>query len=347
MTRLARRPAPNRITTGVSAPSDGATDVVAGSAGGAASGPPVAMTAATDGGGEDAGTVDASGLAVGLGLAVGRGSAGRTRDRGRSGGRRSRGGSRRRCRGHLLFGRDGLDRNEPAVPDHPLGGVFPRREEAFQLGCRQHRVRLHVVAVPALAPVEWPGHAHAGDPERRRLGRVGRGAEPGQDPAVVAVRDCQGDREIGHAQPRDGRPQRGIEGPTRHQPVAVIDEVTQAGGPAGGINARGQRQVVAVVGAHPVEVTPLAARAVVGLPIDDVAHDLDAGGCAPQPRPLGREHAWTIEVHAAGPSRQGRSVSRPRRIEPRCAKANRDDGDDERMQPKTRSHSVIVPQIDR
>ena len=243
------------------------------------------------------------------GLGLGDGTGGRTRDRGRRGDRPPAMGLEspqpplRRGRGRL---RDRLDRDVAAVPDHRLGGVLPRREEALELGRRQLRVRCHVVAVLALEPVQRTGHPDARDPERRRHRRVGRGPEAGQDPAVVTVRDGQRDRQVRQSQPLDGRSQRRIEGPARDQPVAVVDEVTQTGGPAGRIHARGQREVVAVVPAHPVEVATLVGRAVVGLPIDDVAHDLDAGRRAPQPRLLGRERSVAVEVDAAGPGGQVR-----------------------------------------
>ena len=62
-------------------------------------------------------------------------------------------------------------------------------KKCAKLRHRELRVRPHVVAVLALEAEQRPDDPHARDLEVPGLGWVGGGAEPGEDPAVVAMRD--------------------------------------------------------------------------------------------------------------------------------------------------------------
>ena len=120
--------------------------------------------------------------------------------------------------------------------------------------------------------------------------------------------------------------------------------------PARRIDPGRQRQVVAVPLAHPVEVAALVARRVVGLVLDDVAHDLDAGGRAPQPRALRREHAVAVERDATRPCRQlgSRRPARPAGppTEPTTSPMART-RPTSRRRPMSDRHAVILPRIAR
>src|SRR5688572_1241375 len=121
---------------------------------------------------------------------------------------------------------------------------------------------------------------------------------------MATVRYGQGDGQARPSQIRRRGPNAGCERAAGHQSVAVIDEVTEAGGPALRVDAGRFGEVVAVPLAHPVEVAPLAARGVVVVAFDDVAHDLDAGRRAPQPALLRGEDAVAVEVDASVPGWQ-------------------------------------------
>ena len=122
---------------------------------------------------------------------------------------------------------------------------------------------------------------------------------------MIAARDGQRHGQVGQPDACDGEPDRAEERGARRQPVAVVDEVAQAGRPALRVDTGRQRQRVPISRAHPREVATLGGPAVVLAVVLDVAHDLDVGGRAPQPRLLGREDARAVQVDAAGPCREG------------------------------------------
>ena len=168
--------------------------------------------------------------------------------------RRARAGHRRRVhglRGHRL------DRHYRPSQTIGLGIVVPGCEEAPELGNGQGRSGLHVVAVLALQPVERSDDPHRRHVELRGGGRIGGGREPGQDPAVTAVRDGECDRQPGQPHPSHGRPKGRPKGPARDQAVPIVHEVPQACRPAGRVHARRLGQRVPVVLPHPFEVRSL------------------------------------------------------------------------------------------
>jgi len=175
-----------------------------------------------------------------------------------------------------------------------------------QLRRGEPRVGRHVIAVPALEPEERPDDPDARHRERCRAQRIGGCRETGQDPGVAAVGDRDSDGQVRLPQVRDRGLERRRECAAGDEPVAVVDEMAKSGGPTGRVDPGRQRQVVAVVKAHPVEVATLTRRAVIGLAAGDVANDLDVGGRAPQPALLRRERSFAIHVDTAMPGGQGR-----------------------------------------
>jgi hypothetical protein len=121
---------------------------------------------------------------------------------------------------------------------------------------------------------------------------------------MVTVRDRDPDRQTAAPQVRDGRSQRRIEGAARHQPIASVDEMAQAGSPPARIDTVADRDRIAVVRAHVVEIALLAGARMIGRMVGDVAHDLGVGSRAPEPGLLGRERAGSVQVDAAGPARE-------------------------------------------
>ena len=82
------------------------------------------------------------------------------------------------------------------------------------------------------------------------------------------------------------------------------------------------------------------------LALDDVAHDLDAGGGAPQPALLGREDPRAIEVDAAVPGRE-RGLDRRRGRRPADRDAERDEQRERRVvRVDAGRHATILPQVD-
>ena len=162
---------------------------------------------------------------------------------------------------------------------------------------------------------------------------------------MVAVRHGQCYRQVQLAHARDGESQRAHERVGRDEPIADVNEPLQAHRPALGIDPRRARQAVAVAVAHPLEVQALVRAAVIGTVVLDVAHDLGAGGRAPQPRLLRGEHARLVEIDAATPGGE-RGIGGRRRGCPTDRDEERDDQPEDRPEASIRSgHGSILPHI--